>query len=118
MSNAGVDCLFCRIVAGHIPCDKLYEDEHVLAFRDIQPQAPEHFLIIPKRHIATLDDIEDTDAELIGRLFAVNRRITRQLNLAGSGYRTVLNCRGDGGQLVFHIHLHVLAGRRMTWPPG
>ena len=83
--SAGVDCLFCKIVAGQLPCDQVYEDD---------------------------------DAELIGHLFVANRRITRQLKLANSGYRTVFNCRDDGVQLVFHIHLHVLAGRRMTWPPG
>ncbi len=112
------ECLFCKMVAGDIRPDVVYEDEHVLAFRDIRPQAKVHVLVIPKRHIATLDDFPADEPELAARLFAAVQEVARGEGLASSGYRTVINCRGDGGQEVYHLHLHVLGGRRLAWPPG
>jgi len=112
------DCLFCRMVAGEIQPDVVFQDEHLLAFRDIDPQAPVHILIVPKRHIATLDDLTDADEPLVGHLVTTAARLARQEGIADSGYRTVLNCNADGGQEVFHIHLHLLGGRRLGWPPG
>lgn len=112
------DCLFCKILAGDIPADKVYEDQEVLAFRDINPQAPIHVLIISKRHIATINDLTSTDAGLVGQLYLTAKQIAADLGVAESGYRTVMNCNRDSGQDVFHIHLHLLAGRRMQWPPG
>ncbi|MGH8161609.1 MAG: histidine triad nucleotide-binding protein [Gammaproteobacteria bacterium] len=112
------DCVFCKMVTGEIAPDKLYEDEDILAFRDLNPQAPLHALIIPKRHIATTNDLEDTDADLLGRLTLVAKRLAAEAGVAESGYRTVLNCNAGAGQSVFHLHLHLLGGRRLGWPPG
>jgi histidine triad (HIT) family protein len=112
------DCLFCKMIRGEIKPDIVDEDDDLLAFRDINPQAPVHILVVPKRHIATLDDLAPEDAGLIGQLYLAARRIARQQGFHQSGYRTVVNCNSDGGQTVFHIHLHLLAGRRMHWPPG
>ena len=112
------DCIFCKIVAGEIPADKIYEDDRVLAFRDIDPQAPTHVLIIPKRHIPTLNDLPEADADLVGQLYLAATRVARDLGIAEGGYRTLINCNKEGGQDVFHIHLHLMGGRRMTWPPG
>ena len=112
------DCLFCKMVSREIEPDIVYEDDHVLAFRDINPQAPVHVLIIPKRHISTLNDLEEGDAELIGRLHLAAKRVADQDGIAEAGYRTVFNCNEAGGQLVFHAHLHLLGGRAMGWPPG
>jgi histidine triad (HIT) family protein len=113
MTAAGKsDCIFCRIVAGELDCDKLYEDEAVLAFRDIQPKAPVHGLVIPKRHIATLDDFDDGGAELLGRLMLVAKRIAAEHGL--EGYRVAMNVNALGGQIIFHAHLHILGGRQMT----
>lgn len=112
------DCLFCKFVSGEIKPKVVYEDEAVLAFRDISPQAPTHVLIVPKRHISTLNDLNDGDADLVGRLFLAARQVAAQDGIAASGYRTVMNCNADAGQSVFHIHLHVLGGRAMAWPPG
>lgn len=112
------DCLFCKIAAGGIPADKVYEDDQVLAFRDIQPQAPVHVVIIPKRHITTLNDLTPADAELIGRLYLAVRQVALDLGVAESGYRTLINCNRDGGQYVMHVHLHLMGGREMGWPPG
>ena len=112
------DCLFCKMVAGEIKPDTVYEDEKVLAFRDISPQAPMHVLVIPKRHISTLNDLQDKDAELVGQLSLAAAKVAEQEGLAEAGYRTVMNCNSDAGQTVFHVHMHVLAGRRLTWPPG
>ena len=105
------DCIFCRIVAGELGCDRLYEDEAVLAFRDIHPKAPVHGLVIPKRHVATLDDFGDGDEALLGRLMLVARRIAAEHAL--EGYRVAMNVGGLGGQIVFHAHLHILGGRQM-----
>ena len=112
------DTLFARIIRREIPADIVHEDEHVLGFRDIDPKAPVHVLFIPKRAIATLDDAVEGDAELLGRLMLAAAGWARQQGFAQDGYRVVMNCREDGGQTVFHIHLHLLAGRRLGWPPG
>ncbi|MCK5120598.1 MAG: histidine triad nucleotide-binding protein [Methylococcales bacterium] len=110
------DCLFCKMVAGEIKPDVVYEDEHVLAFRDINSQAPVHILIIPKTHVATLNDLDDS--VMAGRLLQTAVKLAKQEGLAEEGYRTVLNCNEKGGQEVFHLHMHLLGGRQMTWPPG
>ena len=111
-------CLFCKMVAGEIQPDKVYEDQHILAFRDINPQAPVHVLVIPKTHIATLNDLDDNHADVVGRLYLAAARVARQEGIAERGYRTVMNCNADGGQTVFHLHLHLMGGRQMAWPPG
>lgn len=111
------DCLFCKIVAGEIPADIVYESDSAIAFRDINPQSPTHILIIPRKHIATMNDIGDDDVELVGSLSAVARDIARQEGIDDPGYRTVMNCNESAGQSVFHIHLHLLGGRAMGWPP-
>ena len=112
------DCLFCKMVAGEIKPDTVYEDENVLAFRDISPQAPMHVLVIPKRHISTLNDLGEDDVQLMGQLTLAAAKVAEQEGVADTGYRTVMNCNADGGQTVFHVHMHVLAGRNLTWPPG
>jgi histidine triad (HIT) family protein len=106
------------MVAGAVQPNKVYEDDDVLAFKDINPQAPVHVLVIPKRHITTTNDVGDADAALIGKMFLTGKKIAAQLNIADSGYRLVNNCNADGGQSVWHIHLHLLGGRPLTWPPG
>lgn len=111
-------CLFCRIAAGELPADIVYQDETVLAFRDIAPQAPHHILVIPRRHVATLNEFDDGDAVLAGRLLLTARRLAGELGFADDGYRLVSNCNTDGGQTVFHVHVHLLAGRPLRWPPG
>lgn len=110
------DCLFCKMAAGDIKPDVVYEDNTVLAFRDISPQAPVHIVIIPKRHIATLNDLDDT--ELAGQLLRTAAIIAKQEGISEQGYRTVFNCNQHGGQTVHHLHLHVLGGRQLAWPPG
>ena len=112
------DCLFCKIAGGAIPSRKIFEDAETFAFQDIAPAAPVHFLVIPKRHIPTLDDLADADGDLVGRLLLTAGRLAREAGLSEGGYRFVMNCREGAGQSVFHIHLHVLGGRRMGWPPG
>ncbi|MDD3517628.1 MAG: histidine triad nucleotide-binding protein [Chromatiales bacterium] len=112
------DCIFCRIAAGEIPANIVYQDEDVLAFRDLNPQAPVHVLIIPRRHIATLNDVAPEDVQLLGRLLLAAKMVAEQEGLAEAGYRTVINCNADGGQTVFHVHVHLLGGRSMNWPPG
>jgi len=111
------DCLFCKIAAGVIPVTRVYENESVLAFPDINPQAPVHILIIPKRHFGSLVQITSTETELLGELLVAVNKIAQQQNL-GSGFRTVINTGADGGQTVEHLHLHLLGGRQMHWPPG
>ncbi len=110
------DCLFCKMAAGEIKPDTVYEDNDVLAFRDINPQAPVHLLIIPKTHIATLNDLDDF--ALSGKLLQTAILLAKQEGLAEEGYRTVFNCNAKGGQEVFHLHMHILGGRQMKWPPG
>ncbi|MBK1690764.1 histidine triad nucleotide-binding protein [Ectothiorhodospira mobilis] len=112
------DCIFCRIAQGEIPADSVYEDDGILAFRDLNPQAPVHILVIPKRHIATLNDLSDADTALIGRMHQVAAQLARQEGIAEDGYRTVINCNPAGGQSVYHLHLHLLGGRQMAWPAG
>ena len=111
------DCLFCKIVDGSIPADKVYEDDHVVAFRDINPQAPVHVLVIPRKHIPMLDDATADDHELLGRVLLAAQTIAGNEGAAGA-YRVVNNCGAPAGQSVFHVHFHVLAGRDMVWPPG
>jgi histidine triad (HIT) family protein len=106
------------MVDGSVRPDVVYEDEHVLAFRDINPKAPTHILVIPRIHIATLNDLDEAHVELMGRLYLAVRAIARQQGFDGPGYRTVVNCNRLAGQSVFHLHLHLLAGRLMGWPPG
>lgn len=113
-----MDCLFCKIVNGDIPATVLFEDNHVIAFEDIMPQAPSHFLVIPKRHISTLNDLTDEDASVIGKLQITAAKVAKEKGIAEAGYRVVMNCNENGGQTVYHIHMHVLGGRAMTWPPG
>lgn len=113
-----MDCIFCKIVRGDIPSKKVYEDEHVLAFHDISPQAPVHILIIPKKHLSTILEIEDSDEPLIGHIFTVANKIAREQGFSDRGFRIVTNCNSEGGQTVFHLHFHLLAGRQMHWPPG
>jgi len=110
------DCLFCKMVAGEIKSDIVYQDEAVLAFRDINPQAPVHILVIPKKHVETLNDLDDSD--LAGHLLKTAVSLAKKEGLAEDGYRTVFNCNKNGGQEVFHLHLHLLGGRQMSWPPG
>ena len=112
------DGLFCKIAAGDVPASIVYQDEHVLAFKDINPQAPMHVLIVPRRHVATLNDLTDTDDDLVGEMIRRAAAIAREQGHADRGYRTVFNCNAGAGQTVFHIHLHVLGGRSFTWPPG
>jgi histidine triad (HIT) family protein len=112
-----MDCLFCKIVAGDIPADIVYESDTALAFRDINPQAPTHVLVIPRKHISTINDIGVDDETLIGSLYTAAREIAAAEGIAEDGYRAVMNCNESAGQSVFHIHLHVLGGKRMGWPP-
>ncbi|OOG27226.1 histidine triad nucleotide-binding protein [Thioalkalivibrio denitrificans] len=111
-------CIFCKIAEGQIPAEVVYEDDQVMAFRDLNPQAPLHVLVIPRRHIATINDLEPDDAELVGRMYLAAKKIAGDAGFATRGYRTVMNCNSEAGQSVYHIHLHVLAGRAMQWPPG
>ncbi len=112
------DCLFCKILAGDIPADVIYESETAIAFRDINPQAPTHVLIIPRKHIATINDIQVDDQAIVGSLFSAAAEIAKQEGFSNEGYRAVMNCNEAAGQTVFHIHLHLLGGRDLTWPPG
>lgn len=112
------DCLFCRIIAGQIPATIVYQNDHVVAFKDITPQAPTHVLVVPRRHIATLNDLTPDDDALVGEMVRSAAAIAKNNGHAAAGYRTVFNCNADAGQTVFHLHLHLLGGRTMTWPPG
>jgi histidine triad (HIT) family protein len=116
-TEASSDCIFCRIIRGEIPSKKVYEDDHVYAFEDIDPKAPTHVLVIPKKHFPGLKEAESEDAEVIGRCHLAAARIARQRNVE-NGYRTVLNVGPGAGQSVFHLHVHLLGGRSLTWPPG
>ena len=110
------NCIFCKIARGEIPSKTLVNNKEMIAFRDIAPQAPTHILIVPKKHVASLDDL--TDSDLLGRMMALAAALARQEGIAKSGYRTVINTGSDGGQSVDHLHVHLLGGRKMTWPPG
>jgi histidine triad (HIT) family protein len=110
------DCIFCKIARGEVPAKMLVNNKEIAAFRDVNPQAPVHILIIPKKHVASLDDLNDSD--LLGRMMVLAAALARQEKIARSGYRTVINTGGDGGQTVDHLHIHLLGGRGFTWPPG
>src|SRR5262245_8930005 len=112
------DCLFCRIVRGEIPASIVRENEDLVAFRDINPQAPVHLLLIPKRHIANLDDLKPEDAPIVAKLMLAAAELARREGIAADGYRVVMNCNAGGGQTVFHLHAHLLGGRQLHWPPG
>jgi histidine triad (HIT) family protein len=111
-------CLFCQIVAREVPANVVYENEHVLAFKDVAPVAPCHVLVVPKKHVASVADAEAEDAMLLGHILLAGNHVARMLDVSASGYRLVFNNGRDGGQHVAHIHLHVLGGRPMRWPPG
>ena len=113
-----MDCLFCKIIAGQIPGAIVYQDERLVAFKDINPQAPMHVLIVPRRHIASLNELKLDDDGLVGEMVRRAASLAAEHGHADRGYRTVFNCNADAGQTVFHIHLHVLGGRRLGWPPG
>jgi histidine triad (HIT) family protein len=112
------DCLFCKIVSGEIPAGLVYQDDQIVAFRDITPRAPMHVLIVPRRHIGTLNDLTAADDALVGAMTRRAAALAQEQGYAEGGYRTVFNCNADAGQSVFHIHLHLLAGRTLSWPPG
>lgn len=112
------DCLFCKIINKEIKSEIVYESNDLLAFKDIRAQAPTHILIIPKKHISTLNDINEEDTELIGKIFITAKNLAKENGLSENGYRTVFNCNKNAGQEVFHIHLHLLGGRSFSWPPG
>ncbi len=113
-----MDCLFCKIINGDIPAEIIYQDDDVLGFKDVNPQAPTHILFVPKTHIATVNDLATKDAELIGKLFLAAKKVAADTGFADEGYRLVMNCNAGAGQTVFHIHLHMLAERTLHWPPG
>ncbi|WP_195263267.1 histidine triad nucleotide-binding protein [Clostridium sp. 1001275B_160808_H3] len=113
-----MDCIFCKIINGEIPSKKIYEDEKVIAFHDISPEAPMHFLVIPKKHIQSVNELNEENSNIISHIFLVINKLVKELNIAESGYRIVNNCGKDGGQTVDHIHFHVLGQRELKWPPG
>lgn len=113
-----MDCLFCKIGKGEIPTKIVYRDDKVIAFNDINAQAPHHVLIVPHKHIATLNDLQDEDTELVGHMVQTAKKLAKELGIAEDGFRLNLNCNRGGGQTVFHIHLHLLGGRHFSWPPG
>lgn len=113
-----MDCLFCKISKGDIAAKIIFDDPEIIAFHDINPQAPTHILIIPRKHIETINDADSSDEQLLGRMVLTAKKLSRDLGLADKGYRLVFNVNKGGGQEVYHIHLHLLGGRQMTWPPG
>jgi histidine triad (HIT) family protein len=113
-----MECLFCKIVQGDLPATIVYRDDIVVAFEDINPQAPSHTLIIPQKHIATLNDLHSEDNEVIGHMAQTAKMLAKKFNIAEEGYRLVMNCNAGAGQTVFHIHFHLMGGRHFTWPPG
>ena len=113
-----MDCLFCKISRGEIPSTIVLEDPEIIAFKDIRPQAPTHILIIPRQHIATINDTDSKDEQLLGRMILTAKKLARTMQLSDAGYRLVFNVNSGGGQEVYHIHLHLIGGRQMTWPPG
>lgn len=112
------ECIFCKIVEGSLPAEKVYEDEAVLAFKDIHAQAPVHLLVIPKKHISSIREIGEGEGSLMGRIFSVINQLADEQGIADKGFRVVNNCGDDGGQTVHHIHFHLLGGRSLSWPPG
>lgn len=113
-----MDCLFCKISRGEIPATVVFEDNDIMAFRDIKAQAPTHLLVIPKQHIATINDTSDHDEQLLGKMILQAKKLAKSEGISDTGYRLVFNINSGGGQEVYHIHLHLLGGRQMTWPPG
>ena len=113
-----MECLFCKVVNGTLPVKIIYQDDMVVAFDDINPQAPHHKLIIPKKHISTLNDLSTDDNELVGHMLQTAKKLATELKIDNEGYRVVMNCNAGAGQTVFHIHMHLLGGRQMAWPPG
>ncbi|MGQ3888367.1 histidine triad nucleotide-binding protein [Legionella sp. CNM-1927-20] len=113
-----MDCLFCKIAQGEIKANTVYEDKNMVAFHDIHPQAPTHILIIPRKHITTINDVEHADEQLLGQMILKAKDIAKAQQLSDSGYRLIFNVNAGGGQAVYHIHLHLLGGRQMMWPPG
>ncbi len=111
-------CIFCKIVNNEIPCDKLFEDDKVIAFRDINPEAPFHAIIVPKKHIVSLNEIKDEDLEILSHILIVVKQIAKEAGISENGYRLVNNCGSDGGQTVPHLHFHLLGGKKLNWPPG
>jgi len=111
------NCLFCKIIAGEIPSQVVYEDDRVFAFKDIAPVAPVHVLLIPKKHISSLEDLSPEDAEIMGHIVVTAAKLAKELGLQ-KGYRVVSNCKEEGGQTVYHVHFHLIGGRKMQWPPG
>lgn len=112
------DCLFCKIIKGEIPSTKVYEDNEVLAFKDINPEAPVHLIIIPKKHIASLNELKPEDSQIISHIFMVIQKLVKDFKIDENGYRIVNNCGEHGGQSVLHMHFHLLGGRNLQWPPG
>lgn len=112
------DCIFCKIIKKEIPAKIIYEDDNVIAFEDINPQAPVHLLVVPRKHIPTLLDLTPEDSQLMGHIFLTANNLAKNKGISVSGFRTVFNCNKDAGQAVYHIHLHIFGGRRMAWPPG
>ncbi|WP_339050058.1 histidine triad nucleotide-binding protein [Rickettsiella endosymbiont of Xylota segnis] len=113
-----MDCIFCKIIKKELPAEITYQDENIIAFNDRHPRAPVHQLIVPRKHISTLNDLTEDDTLLAGNILQIARHLAKKENIAQSGYRTVFNCNKDGGQEVFHLHLHLLGGRPLHWPPG
>lgn len=113
-----MDCIFCKVIKGEIPAKVVYRDDSVIAIEDINPQAPHHILILPQKHIATLNDLNEEDNELIGHMVQTAKKLAKELGLSDDGYRLVMNCNQGAGQTVFHIHLHLMGGRMFRWPPG
>ncbi|MCC2667354.1 MAG: HIT-like protein [Gammaproteobacteria bacterium] len=113
-----MNCLFCQIAKGEVSAEMIYQDDSVVAFNDIKPHAPQHILIIPKKHISTLNDLEAEDTQLVGHLIQTAKHLAKENNIAEDGYRLVINCNAGAGQTVFHLHLHLLGGRQLAWPPG
>lgn len=113
-----MDCLFCKIVNSEVPAKIVYRDDVVLAFEDINPQAPHHILIIPQKHISTINELKSEDNELIGHMIQTAKLLAKEKNIADEGYRLIVNCNAGAGQTVFHVHIHLMGGRRFTWPPG
>jgi len=112
------DCIFCKIVSGEIPCERVYDDDVCIAFNDLNPQAPTHILVIPREHLDSLDKADQTNKEMLGHLLMTSAEIARQRGFSDDGYRVVINTNSDGGQTVFHLHVHLLAGRPFIFPPG
>ena len=113
-----MDCLFCKMVAGQVPVEIVYQDKDIIAFDDIHPKAPHHKLIIPRKHLSTLNEMTAEDKDLMGHMLYTAKQLAKELGFAESGYRIVMNCNADGGQVIFHVHLHLLGGKFLKWPPG